>query len=503
MTRRRVLFVGLDACDPALLAAWAADGSLPTVQRLLGVASHGPTANPTGLYVGAVWPSFATGTSPGRHGRYCYRQLVPGTYGEVFVAPGDIGAEPFWAALSRAGRRVAVVDVPKTAPCAAINGVQVVDWGTHDRDHDPPLSVPAEAIGELQRRFGVDPVGDCDAHGSSAAELADLVGRLERRIAAKTEMTLHLLDRERWNLLAVVYGDPHCAGHQLWHLHDTGHPRHDPAVAAALGDPLRRVYTALDTALGRLLAAAGDDVVSLVLASHGMGPHYDASYLLDEILARLDGGAAGARGEGPLAGARRLWRVLPAPVTARLRPLRRRLGARLESVLLARRRRGRRYFAIPNNDAWGAVRVNLAGREPAGVVQPGEELAAVLRELERELGVLVNGETGEPLVRSLVRVDDRFAGPGRAGLPDLMVEWSRAAPISVVSSPRIGTVRGRYDGIRTGDHSAEGMLLAVGPGIAAGRREGPVAVEDLAPTITRLLGLELSGVDGRPIVGVA
>ena len=498
-----MLLVGLDAFDPALLEHWAGDGSLPHLGRLLESGLRGAVANPTGLYVGAVWPSFATGTSPARHGRYCFRQLVAGSYAERYVSPAEIGVEPFWAALGRAGKRVAIVDIPKMPPCAAINGVHVVDWGTHDRDHDPPVSVPAREIADLHRRFGRDPVGNCDAHGSSVAEIAALLERLEVRIAAKTEMVLHLLGRERWDLLAVVYGDSHCAGHQLWHLHDRSHPCHDPAIAAALGDPLRRVYVALDAHLGRLLAAAGDDCVCVILASHGMGPHYDATHLLDEILARLDGAPFATGRDGVLAPIRRLWRTLPAPVARALRPLRRRFGAALESLPLARRRRDRRFFAVPNNDAWGAVRVNVAGREPNGMVRPGSELEGVLDRLERDLGELVNGETGTRLVRSIVRADSLFRGPARDALPDLLIEWSREAPIAVVTSPLIGTLRGRYDGIRTGDHRADGMFLAVGAGIVPGRTTAPVAVEDFAPTFANLLGVPLPGVDGRPIEGLA
>jgi predicted AlkP superfamily phosphohydrolase/phosphomutase len=504
VTAPRALLVGLDACDPDLLERWAAEGALPTVARLLRAGLRTATVNPVGLYVGAIWPFFATGLAPARHGRYCFRQLVPGSYAEQFVTPASIAAEPFWAARSRAGRRVAVVDVPKMPLYPTTNGIQVVDWGSHDLDHDPPLSASAPLARELHRRYGHDPVGSCDAHDGSAASLAALGRRLEKRIAVKTEIVLDMLARERWDLAVAVFGDAHCAGHQLWHLHDPGHPRHDPAVAAHLGDPLRRVYVALDAALGCLLAAAGDDCTRIVLASHGMGPHYDGSHLLDEVLARLDGSDGRARrAAGVLPAARRLWRLLPAPAAARLRPLRRRLVAPVESALLAARRRGRRCFAVPNNEAWGAVRVNLVGREPAGVVRRGAEMDVLLDEISGALAELVNPATGRPVVTAIVRTDDVHRGPARDALPDLLVEWNREAPIAAVSSPRVGTVRGSYDGPRTGDHRPAGMLLAEGPGVVPGGTARPVAIEDLAPTLARLVGVTLAGVDGRPVPEIA
>ena len=43
------------------------------------------------------------------------------------------------------------------------------------------------------------------------------------------------------------------------------------------------------------------------------------------------------------------------------------------------------------------------------------------------------------------------------------------------------------------------MLLAEGPGVVPGVTARPVAIEDLAPTLARLVGVTLTGVDGRPI----
>jgi len=51
---------------------------------------------------------------------------------------------------------------------------------------------------------------------------------------------------------------------------------------------VERVYVALDAAVGELLRTAGPDTTVVVLASHGMGPHYDGTFMLDDILERLD-----------------------------------------------------------------------------------------------------------------------------------------------------------------------------------------------------------------------
>src|SRR5262245_51551737 len=128
----RVLVVGLDAADPDILRRMADEGRLPTVSTLLRESAYAVTINPEALFVGAVWPSFATGTNPGYHGRHSPRQIVPGTYVARSLDPDETRRPPFWAQLGREGLRVAVVDVPHSHPIPEAGGIQVSEWGSHD-----------------------------------------------------------------------------------------------------------------------------------------------------------------------------------------------------------------------------------------------------------------------------------------------------------------------------------------------------------------------------------
>ena len=267
----RILFLGLDALDRDLVLQWAGAGILPTFRSLLECGTFGPTENPPGLFVGAVWPSFFTATSPARHGRYCYEQIVQGTHYVRRFSPSDLKRLPFWTCLSEAGRRVAVVDVPKSPLTRHLNGVQVVDWGTHDPE-DTFQTWPVALAAELTARFGSDPVGDCNRISRRAAGIEGFCANLEARIRTKTAICRELLEREDWDLFLAVFAESHCVGHQCWALHDSTALSHDPALARAVGDPIERVYVALDAAVGELLRTAGPDTTVVVLASHGMGP---------------------------------------------------------------------------------------------------------------------------------------------------------------------------------------------------------------------------------------
>jgi len=494
----KVLFIGIDAADKDLILQWSRAGDLPHLNRLLETAAWGITHSPTGLYVGAIWPSFYTAVSPARHARYCYEQLQPGSYDIKRFSTREVKHAPFWDALDRAGKRVAVIDVPKTYPSELSSGMHVVDWGSHDPD-PAGFRVWPEALGEdIERRFGIETMHNCNAFRTTGEEFRDFRDHLVRRVRRKTELSAWCLEQGNWDCLLTVFSESHCVGHQCWHLHDTRHHKHDPEFVAVAGNPMKAVYQAIDAGIGELLQKVGDDTHVMVFASHGMGPHYDATFMLDEMLQRLESEPPRQRRAAlaPLASA--LWKRLPRNVRTVAKPLRNRARMSL-GVGESAARAARRSFGTPNNDAWGGIRINLAGREPNGRVTPGREYDDLCATLIRDLMDFTNATTGEPLVKAVLRSADLYQGENLHYLPDLLVEWNRSAPVSEIFSPKTGRITAEYKKCRTGDHTSEGLVFISGPSIAPGQLPTPVSVMDLAPTLASLNGVELADVDGRPI----
>jgi predicted AlkP superfamily phosphohydrolase/phosphomutase len=371
--------------------------------------------------------------------------------------------------------------------------MHVVDLGTHDRMLEPS-SAPAGLADELVARHGPHPVvGKCDDY-SHDGRWHELVDTLEEAARWRADVALELLGRGEWDLFATVFSESHCVGHQLWWLHDPTWPGHDPALAAELGDGIVRVYEAIDTAVGRILDAIDESTRVAVLMSHGMGAHHDGDHLWKQIVERLDlaRGRASKYEQARELALRRARRVVRSvqhqrhPDDPRFRQVTAIDGSR-------------NFFPVPNNELFAALRLNLRGREPRGRVRPGAEADEVLGWLADELGRLHDAETGRPLVRRVLRVDELYTGPRRDQLPDLLVDWERSAPITVAASPTIGEVRGTYSGIRTGDHRPSGQLLLAGPGVPPGQATRAVSSMDVAPTLCAWLGVDLTGVDGRPI----
>jgi predicted AlkP superfamily phosphohydrolase/phosphomutase len=451
------------------------------------------------------------------------------------TSPRETKGTPFWNVLSQAGKRVAVIDVPHSVVSEPVNGIQIAEWGVHDR-HVGFHTWPPALSEDVERRFGLHPVAGIDAYSDrqfapcdhahraggprrtfAEAQLlfADLMAGLDR----KTELSLRYLDQEDWDLFMTVLGEGHCTGHQFWFLHDPADPAHDPDLVAEIGDPVTRVYSQLDQALGAHLERAGPDTTVLVLLSHGMGQMNSGVFLIDAVLRRLaDAESSGPRGRRSTRVLKRMWHGLPLRLRRRLAPtmvrlVRRRLRASSDGLSPyhdlfdrcpgcsadAAPGDGQPWFVVPNNTVCAGIRINLAGREPRGVVEHGSEFDRVCERLATDLLDLVKVETGEPLVHQVMRTSDHYDRHEQDSFPDVFVEWDRRSPTKTVYSPKAGIVHEPYDHWRTGDHFPDGLLLATGPEIPPGAVLPSIPVEDIAPTICARLGVELPDVDGRPV----
>lgn len=524
----KLLVIGLDAADPALLRRWAGEGKLPAIRALMDRGTSAAVCGVEGFYVGSTWPSFSTGLGPAGHGFHRIDQLEPGTYGffRPLDTPTGVGGTPFWRLASDAGRRVAVLDVPLTRLDPELNGVQIVEWGGHDSVFGFRAS-PPDMADHVLATVGEYPLpADCDADRATAADFEQFVATLEGAVERKTALTLDLLDRDDWDLFVQVFTEAHCVGHQCWHLHDPAHPSHDERVAAAVSDPLERVYRAIDRGVAAIVERAGEAHV-LLLSAHGMSAYRGADFLLPEILYRLGvtvRPTVTLRVPGGLADrvtgtARAAWNRLPWAARERLRPLRTRLAtsasdgvtgvAAWADVSLSR------CFAVPNGSPVSGIRLNLLGREPQGILRPGPEADAFCDELARDLLAIVDERTGSPLITAVDRSDSVTKGERRDALPDLLVTWSDAVATGSLShadgrgatvrarSTKIGVVEARNRYGRTGEHVPAGFFVCVGPGIPVAQRPDPVQLTDFHPTICSLLGLPAPTVDGHVIAELA
>jgi predicted AlkP superfamily phosphohydrolase/phosphomutase len=495
--------VGLDAADPVLVEGWTEDGTLPNLAALRRSGTYGRLASSARYLAGSPWPTFYTGQPPSHHGIYHEYQWRHEAMAYARPSPEWLTATPFWRTLP-ADLRVVAYDVPMTLGCADGRGLEISGWASHD-SLAPPASHPGDLLTEVRRRFGEWPISPEPFGRQSLAELLWLRQHLLDNVGRSCEVALWLLQRP-FDFAIVVFSALHRGGHRLWDRSSIVGPVPE-AEGAVFDGSLRELYIACDQALGRLLEALPEGTTVIVFSLHGMMANSARIDLLDAMLARVLGSADEAStqrrglarrvGEAlPLGLRRRLTGAVPAALRDRAMTLWTTGGidwARTEA------------FAL-RADLQGYVRINLQGREARGVAPPAayEDLC---EQIADGLASFADPATGAPLVAEVRRAKEVFGdGPAQDRLPDLVVCWqdSPAAAREAVVSRRFGRIEratpGRIPNSRSGNHRAEGFVIASGAAVPPGSRIGAADILDLAPTALDLLGAgRCTAMPGSPV----
>ncbi|MBE9126810.1 MULTISPECIES: alkaline phosphatase family protein [unclassified Coleofasciculus] len=500
MTTKKLLFIGLDSAEPELLKQWSQEGSLPNLQNIWTRSIWGNVQIPKGFSNGAMWPSLFTGVDPSKHVRYNYLSIEPGTYNfkHQFHEDTDYQALPFWVELSKQGKRVGIVDVPRAPLTRDINGFQIADWLTHDRRDAIPRSYPESLAQSVIETFGEDEIGERPElylHNHSLQSFIDL---MKKRIAVRAEQTIQLAKQSDYDLFMTVFGEPHDVGHMCWHLHDCTHEDYD----SSFGDPVKEVYVALDQAIGKIINNL-DYTEVILFAGPGMTKNYAANEGFDHILQKIEQNyikqskLTKKRHQSLIPQVRTLLRkYLPKQVRSKIYDQIPEAVKKQEKKVLASQQR---LFTLPFGNTGCAIRLNVVDREPHGLIKRGQEYNEICDFLRHSLSTVKNIETGTPLVEEVIQVNQLYQGQALDRLPDLVVLWNRDYPIRQVGSEELGQFEVKCYTRRSGEHNESALFWLNSSSLTARKLEITIKVEDLAPTIGLLLDAPLKETDGSPI----
>ncbi len=506
MTQRKVAVFGLDGVTFDLLQPWLDEGRLPNLAHLLARGASGPLRSTIPPVSASAWASFATGSQPGQHGLIDFTYPAPGSY-SIQITNGNTRAVPaLWEIAGAAGLQVGVVSMPMTYPPRPINGFMLCSFLTPSADSQ--YTYPPELRDELTTACGPFPLHMSEkGRGSNPARFVQSVKEME---IARSRAVCHLMESRPWDLFIYVIETTDNLQHEVWHILDKTHPRHDQAEAAATMPAIHDYYQAVDQALGEMLARVPEDALVVILSDHGFGPFHKFFHINNWLAAH--GWLQFKRSPGSRL-KRTAFRLGVTPINALKWVNRLGLGGLRKNV---KRGRGggmlRRWFLSFHDVDWartkafsvgnfGQIYLNVAGERPAGCVAPGDYDA-----LRDEIAAAALGyrdpEDGSQVVQQVYRREEIFHGISESRLPDLVLHTDRARYVSFghadfgssrIIEPSIG---------QTGHHHMVGVMALAGPGVQAGVRLPEASILDLAPTILHYLRLPAPAyMDGQVLAG--
>jgi len=495
----RVLVIGIDGGTFDLIHPWADEGDLPNLAHLMAEGVHGPLESTLPPVTSPAWPTFATGKNPGKHGVFDFIRPMGGRF--ELVNASSFRTPTLWQILSQAGRTVGVMNVPVTYPPAPVNGFVI---GGMLSPMSGDFTYPSDLLDRYANRMKPYRIAPHVQYkeGNEAEFAADLLEVVERR----GEYALQLMADYPYDFLMFHFQATDWIQHAFWKFIDPAHPRYDPQAAARFGPSLKQIYQRVDDFIGQMLDRLTDDTTLVVLSDHGFGPlHYVVNlnlFLLEQGLLKLKRGAWTRLKTG-------LFRAGLTP--ASIWHLIERAGLQNYVWQVSKSTRNQvvsKFLSFDDVD-WsrtlaysighvGQIYINLRGREPEGIVEPGEEYKAVRQQVIEALQHLRHPQTGQSLVDKIIPGNQVAHGPYASQSPDLhlVLDGYRSIAFPLFATDNhIVTRQIRGD---SGCHRLHGIFITWGAGIRSNETVGDARILDLAPTILHLMGLPVpDDMDGR------
>src|SRR5215211_2891832 len=265
---KKLLVIGLDGASFNVLDSLIEKGYLKNLAKLIEGGARAPLETTFPPITAVAWSSFMTGKNPGKHGIFEFVRLDHDSKRELAVNASYRQGRAIWDLLSDAGKRVIVHNFPCTYPPHDLNGLMIADFMTPRGRRD--FTRPQSVLAELEGRFGPYRLhlNQTYSGGNVEGVLDELFDELEY----KAKVTEYLMTEYEWDAFFQYFWGTDRIQHELWHIIDDDHPRHNREEARTYGGQVYRYFQRVDEVVGRLLEVAGEEALIWVASDHGFGP---------------------------------------------------------------------------------------------------------------------------------------------------------------------------------------------------------------------------------------
>lgn len=464
----RTVIIGLDGATFTVLDPLIAEGRCPELGRLVDEGVRAELLSTPHPLTPPAWTTLATGRSPGHHGVFDFLRAERRASGAFFTLTDfrDIRCETIWSLVSRQGGKVTSLNFPLMSPPPEVNGTIVPGQLSHRhlrrnvhprRIYDEIRSLPSFDLKALNWDF------EREKRAMQNIPDEELVDWVESHIVRERhwmDALRHVMQTAPADLTGILFDGVDKLQHTCWRFLDPLAPHIGPsAVEQRVRALCLEYFETLDGFVGEIVQMAGPEGRVFVASDHGFGG--STTVFRANAWLHQEGLLAWPEGDGHRLGA----------------------GGALKAghhVAIDMDR----TKAYAQSAATNGIYIRGAGAPGDGGVPP-EDYAGFRDALIDRLLAVRHPESGEPIVKQVLKREDAFPGPFMEEAPDLTLVMHDHSFISVLRSEEIVSERP----VLTGTHFPEGVFIARGPGIQSGVRTPPQSILDCAATFLHSLGL--------------
>jgi predicted AlkP superfamily phosphohydrolase/phosphomutase len=482
--QRKLVLIALDGATFDLIDPWIDQGLLPTFKDIKNEGCSGELKSVLPPLTYPAWATVITGTNPGSHGIFDFMKRRPNSFDMLPVNSTSRSGKSLWKILNERGHKTGVVNIPNNYPFDELDGF-VLPW--MDASGFGHLTYPPELQKELRDNVGdyVVTVMEADKISSKENLAKNVLYMLKNRMATLE----YLLRNKEWDFFAGMFSATDIAQHYFWDKLETTDLDENLILA---------VYKSIDGFLRNLIRNICPQVPVIIISDHGFGP---LRRFINLNAWLQDNGYLTFRKSGLLS------RCIKTIFDLSKQHLSHQLKGYLKRIFpeLRNKAEGRLLKSYIQWDktlayslgAYGSIYLNLAEREPEGIIESEDDYNRLVQEIIDQLHQLRDPLTKDCVVKNAYRGDQVFSGENTPSAPDILIEWNDGYHCDqrfISRSKEIFADTYFYecsDLEYTGSHRVEGIFLARGPQFKKNHVISEASLLDIPPTILYLMGVDI------------
>lgn len=489
----RVLIIGLDGATWNIIKPLADEGKLPTFKKLMMNGTWGKLKSTIPPVTGPSWVSFATGMNPGKTGVFDFLVREKESVELIPINSKTIQGRTFWDSLSSQGHKVGIMNFPMLYPPYKVNGFMVSGAGSPD---DFDITFPRELKDEINEATdGYELMVDYHNEKYNFEDL--FLKDLNRVLTKKVKALYYLLKQKSWDMFLVVFSCTDWVQHFMWKYLDTSRPSYNSAKSKIYRLEFLKIWQKIDEMLNQTINLCKDGNV-LIVSDHGFGPQRGCFYVnlwleREGFLVRKQSTRAGIRIKARSIIKKILHRFLSVSLFKRILKKFDMPVTVAEQIDLEKST----AFALGHTIPFGAIYINVKGRDPYGFIRRGRQYDVVKEEI---CGKLM--KVGQQLDRKMnVTIFDPkkiYEGNKLDLAPDIIFTINNWECVVIESFSDSIYADRPYSNRHTGSHRMNGIFLAYGPDIKKGKTIEGAKIYDIATTVLHIFNSSIpKDMDGQ------
>jgi len=502
---KKLVVIGLDGGSFNVIDPLIEESKLPNIEKLMNEGVRGELLSTIPPVTGPAWASFMTGKSPGSHGLFDFVKPLPNDFRRHVVNYQHIKSKTLWSILSEYDKKIGIINVPVTYPPPEVNGFLISGMPTPSIHSQ--YTYPASLSQEIKEKFG-EYILDIWWQHYGVRRIKDFIRDLIYCTVQRGSIALYLMQTRNWDFFMTVFIGTDRIQHALWHYLSPANARNLSKAELHVKELIMKYYQTVDNIVGKMLRTVDGGANIIIMSDHGFGP-LKGKFAINKWLEQL-----GLLSYDHMK--KRKFRL-----KTKFLPLLRQTARKVDFLNLRKKflltirgpeRMGAYTFlncidwskttAYAASNTEQGIYINLFGREPYGIIKPGNDYQEVRELIIKNLRDFEDPRTKEPIVSRIYKREEIYSGPHMSIAPDIIFFLKEGEYLANVQ-PLDHLFEGLSWKTGTGTHRLEGIFIGYGKDMKNGIHIEDARIIDLAPTILNLMGIPIpDDMDGRVLTEI-